>query len=80
MTKQFDNQHNKMSKTHKRYWNVPPAELDSFKHYMMTILSNNEENIIRHVMESHSILVTKHGDIHLAAASATYLKHYKEEN
>ena len=44
MTKQFDNQHNKMSKTHKRYWNVPQAELDSFKFYM-TILSNNEENI-----------------------------------
>ena len=37
----------------------------------MTILSNNEENIIRHVMESHSILVTKHGDIHLATANAT---------
>ena len=31
-------------------------------------------------MESHSILVTKHGDIHLPTANATYLKHYKEEN
>ena len=72
MTKQFDNQDNKMSKTQE--------VLERPAGFYMTILSNNEENIIRHVMESHSILVTKHGDIHLPTANATYLKHYKEEN